>query len=280
MARSSSASSLAGNGNALNRAPSASSLTKAFKRFNSRGTSCLSHKSPSLTSATHATAEADINEEEMGDWKYLIIDQKGIRVHNDASYSKETKSEKKLPQGVIVEVERRRKTGWTTFLGLKGTSGKEWLFDVSPKDKSVRMIEVEVLEGDWKYESCVFERIPVLPYPIVSANVHVARSFLEVKESVSVSKRMRPVSGKGSFLKLADGRGWVLDFADGRRILQKWSPEGHDDISEPSTSSSDFSVTTGSLSENTLGPSEYGTWEYIVVDARGMSIRKSPTFDE
>jgi hypothetical protein len=229
-------------------------------------------------SSKNAISESDRSEEEVGSWTYLVIDSKGIRSHSDASYSKETKTESKVAQGVIVEVDRRRKCGWTTFLGLKGPGpSKEWLFDVSPKDKKVRMIEVEVSMGDWKYESCDFVRIPILSCPLVGGHSQTSTTSLQTKEAVSITKRARPVSGKGTFLKLADGRGWVLDFADGSRVMQRFNPEGCDDVSEPSTSSSNISV---ALSESDLGPSEYGSWEYVVLDSRGMTLRSRPTYDE
>ena len=38
-----------------------------------------------------------------------------------------------------MQVDRRRKNGWTTFLRVKG-SDDVWLFDVSPKDKKVGLL--------------------------------------------------------------------------------------------------------------------------------------------
>lgn len=141
------------------------------------------------------------------------------------------------------------------------------------------MIEVEVLTGDWMYEACAFERVPVRPYPSTSASCRAAKASdcLEIREVVSVTKRVRPVSGKGSFLKLADGRGWVLDFVDGHRVMQKWTPEGETNLSEPSTSSSELA---GFLSGADLGPPELGEWSYVVLDPRGMSLRSKPTYDQ
>jgi hypothetical protein len=235
--------------------------------------------------AKSATAEEDIKDEENGNWKYLVIDPKGIRAHGEASYSKGTKSGSRFPEGAVVEVDRRRKNGWTTFLGVKGCVDEKsaWLFDVSPKDKKVRMIEVEVLTGEWTYEACSFECVPVLPFPAAAsrkASKGTTSASLRLNEVVSITKRVRPVSGKGSWLKLADGRGWVLDFCDGQRMLKKWTPVEKGENSEPSISSSDLSTSSSFLSEGSdLGPPELGEWNYVVLDPRGMTLRSEATFD-
>jgi len=261
-------------GTALSRSGSTGSLTSALKRFSSGNLS-----GSNLLGATNATGEEARSEEELGHWKYMVIDPKGLRAHTDANYSKESKSDARFSEGTVVDVGRRRRTGWTTFLGIQGCSNHTWLFDVSPKDKKVRMIEVEVVSGDWMYEACAFERVPVLPHPAVASKktFKAGSASLEVREVVSVTKKVRPVSGKGSFLKLSDGRGWVLDFADGRRVMQKWTSEADGGpLSEPSTSSSEV---VGVNSASDLGASELGEWEYVVLDPKGMALRSDPTYD-
>jgi len=273
--RSSSSSSLV-TGDGLTKSSSVSTLTKALKRISTGNLSGLTGMNAGLCGAKQANADADIKEEEVGEWRYLIIDPRGVRPRAEANYSKDSKVACRYPEGIVIEVDRRRKNGWTTFLRVKG-SDDVWLFDVSPKDKKVRLVEVEVLTGDWEYEVCAFERVPVLPCPArTSKNGFKASTFLDVLEVVHISKRVRPISGKGSFLKLADGRGWVLDFADGCRHLQPHTSQGDSELSEASTSSS---LSLSNCGDSCSMESEVGSWEYVVLDSRGMSVRCKPTYD-
>lgn len=251
-------------GSSLRRSSSSSSLTRALTRFG---------QGSGLCGATNALSPAQIEKEETGHWYYLVVDAKGIRPRNDANYSKENKSQHRHAQGCIVEVERRRKSGWTTFLGLK-IGG--WVFDVSPKDASVRMTEVEVCRGIWTYEVCSYQQLTLLPHPAADPKKHCKAKGLQPKEVFQVHNRVRPVSGKGSYLELADGRGWVLDYADGHKTVAYWSEEG--------TSKEDFCVTScDSPTTNALGAElgspELGEWEYVVLDPKGLSLRSQPTYD-
>ena len=45
-------------------------------------------------------------------------------------------------------------------------------------------------------------------------------------------ERVRPIQMKGTFLRLADGRGWALDFLDGRQVLQRVTA-GQDSVFSP-----------------------------------------------
>lgn len=288
-------------GKPLGRSPSTGSLASALRRFSSSSLSGYANSTspPAVlsralyNSALHANTDEDKVEEEFGDWKYLVIDPKGIRSHDEASYSKDTKSDARFAEGTVVEVGRRRRRGWTTFLGVGGCAEPTWLFDVSPKDKKVRLIEVEVLMGEWMYESCAFQRVPVLAFPSVAQKrtAKVGSPSLEVREVVSITKRVRPVSGKGSFLKLSDGRGWVLDFTEGHRVMQRWTSEGDCELTEPSTSScpsassiafsstSGIPSSSGIPSEADLAPPELGEWVYIVLDPRGIALRSEATYN-
>mmetsp|Transcript_10596 Transcript_10596/g.19591 ORF Transcript_10596/g.19591 Transcript_10596/m.19591 type:complete len:566 (-) Transcript_10596:126-1823(-) len=258
-----------------------------------------------LPGAKSALDDTFVMQEETGAWRYLVIDPKGIRARDDPSYSKNTKNAElsRYTEGTVIEVDRRRRVGWTCWLGLK--SGEGWLFDVSPKDKKVRMVQVEVMSGQWMYEACMFQRVPVLPRPTLSTSSSLklpkkasSAPTLELREVVSVTERVRPVSGKGTFLRLADGRGWVLDFADGHRVLQRWkypAAGGGMVVAEDSSNGSssptdqqnrtgpaaegDAECLNGSMEPTELGPPELGSWDYVVLDPRGLSLRGRPTYD-
>lgn len=242
-----------------------------------------------VVGAQHANTFEDDMQEEWGEWRYLVVDPKGIRPRADASYDKSTKRADlcvRYKEGAVVEVTRRRKSGWTYWLRIKDSEW--WLFDVSPKDKTVRMVEAEVLNGEWQYESSALKRVTVLPHPSLSLAHQSGRPLkaghaqLELDEVVSVMERVRPISAKGSFLRLADGRGWVLDFLNGQRLLQRVVQQDNSDSPVPSLCSSGQSSSIGTtdisrISSSDLGIPEFGEWEYVVLDPRGISLRSHPT---
>merc|ERR1711904_646343 len=121
--------------------------------------------------------------------------------------------------------ERRRKSGWTKWVYCKEACG--WLFDVSPKkDRKVRMVEVESVKGSWSYEVTneMAALIPSVSPLLVSRFASGAAKpacCLTPGEVVQISERVRPLTGKGSFLKLADGRGYVVDFMDGKQMMRR-----------------------------------------------------------
>jgi len=256
-----------------------------------------------LAPSRKATAHQDVLDEEAGLWSYLVVDPSGIRAREDACYGGKSTKRSDVPrfkEGTVVEIDRRRRSGWTLWLHLKHYDC--WVFDVSPKDKTVRMVEIEVVTGEWAYEACCFERVPILPFPKLAGmdkkGFKVGAHVLDVHEVVSVMERVRPVSVKGSFLRLSDGRGWVLDFADGRRLMQRrvatpmkggGMPGGEDIATAPPPPGADSKLanphsgsrTVPRVSPDTAEPRspEAGQWDYVVLDHRGISLRGQPTYD-
>jgi len=168
------------------------------------------------------------------------------------------------------------RSGWTLWLGLK--SGDGWVFDVSPKDKTVRMAEVEVLEGHWSYTPIV-ERVPLLPAPSPRAAAAMTRSkgytCLSAFDVVIVSQKVRLMQMKGSFLRLADGRGWVVDFAEGRQLMRRVGAEDARAETPPAALPSSPSAAAGAAGS---GSAELHEWEYAVVDPGGLSLRSGPDY--
>jgi len=245
----------------------------------------------------HATTEEDIVEEESGDWNYLVVDPCGIRPRDDASYreSKRVGNGCRYKEGDVVQIDRRRKAGWTRWLSC--ASGDGWVFDISPKNKKVRLIEVEVMQGEWQYEVCE-ARVPVISSasPQRAQNGwREARTFLDFREIVVATERIRPLGCKGSYLRLSDGRGWVLDFTAGKQSLRRQAG------TETSAVWNSMSVGLSSISDRPkmfakepiasfdgtadvamqdVGPPELGEWEYMVLDPKGISLRTAPTYDQ
>lgn len=253
----------------------ASPMARAMKGFRS-----------GVSGEKHAHGDQDVMQEEVGEWRYLVVDTSGIRPREDASYSGDTKGKGddkrgRLQEGTIVTIDKRRTAGWTTWLGL--ASGDGWVFDVSPKDKKVRMVEAEVTSGDFQYIAG-HEMVPIISLPSPQQAAKAGRAFRHKKiispgQTVDVLKRIRPVMMKGTFLMLADGSGWTVDHMEGRQVMQLCGcPEGSDAL--PGSAGPALAPLDGaSVRDAERGAAEFGTWDYVVVDPKGQTLRSEPTYD-
>mmetsp|Transcript_7400 Transcript_7400/g.23513 ORF Transcript_7400/g.23513 Transcript_7400/m.23513 type:complete len:467 (-) Transcript_7400:59-1459(-) len=214
--------------------------------------------------------------EEEGCWHYLVTDAAGIRPRKDTVYNKECKrKDLRFFAGTVVEVNRRRRSGWTRWLSLR--SGEGWVFDVSPKDRKVRMVEVEVQHGEWQYEVCT-EKLPVLPRPHLGAP---PASSACAGQLVVAVERVRPLVRRGAFLRLVGFDGWVLDFLDGTQTLKRCCDASTDsgsfcDLNEKMN----FSLTPDKAVDDLSGEPEIGSWRYAVLDPQGVTLRSAPTYDK
>mmetsp|Transcript_77380 Transcript_77380/g.239632 ORF Transcript_77380/g.239632 Transcript_77380/m.239632 type:complete len:512 (+) Transcript_77380:2-1537(+) len=236
-----------------------------------------------LTPATRAEFEdCGPEAEESGTWHYLVTDAAGIRPRKDTVYNKECKLKgSRFSAGTVVEVDRRRRSGWTRWLSL--SSGEGWVFDVSPKDRKVRMIEVEVQHGEWQYEVCS-DKLHVLPRPHLGAP---PASAVCAGELVTAVERVRPLVRRGAFLRLVGFDGWVLDFLDGSQTLRRYGGssgnEGSMDDSFEQADEMSISLSFDpalQASDEALGEPELGAWRYAVLDPRGVTLRSGPTYDK
>jgi hypothetical protein len=249
--------------------------------------------SSGLPSANTANADCESaqQEEETGVWHYLVVDASGVRPRETPSYDgKKISKSARHNEGQVITVERRRKSGWTKWVYCKETCG--WVFDVSPKkDRKVRMVEVECVKGDWSYEStsdmaAVMPGISPLLVSRFASGAAKPACCLKPGEVVQISERVRPFIGKGSFLKLADGRGYVVDFMDGKQMMRRTMSNPQSDTtpnpSPPlSNSPSITDVKVADVkSKSAAGPVEYGEWSYVIVDPKGVCPRNAPTYDK
>lgn len=242
--------------------------------------------SSGLPSANTANADCESaqQDEESGVWHYLVIDAHGVRPRETPCYEgKKISKGFRCNEGQVITVERRRKSGWTKWVYCKEACG--WLFDVSPKkDRKVRMVEVESVKGSWSYEATneMAALIPSVSPLLVSRFASGAAKpacCLTPGEVVQISERVRPLTGKGSFLKLADGRGYVVDFMDGKQMMRRCLSNPQSDTSTPAASpplSTSPSVTDVKPAEKAV----YGEWTYVIVDPKGVCPRNAPTYDK
>ncbi|CAJ1376226.1 unnamed protein product [Effrenium voratum] len=135
---------------------------------------------------------------EEGLWHYLVTDPAGIRARKEPSYGS-AKDGARVPGGAVLRVRKRRRCGWTRWLCLEG----EWIFDISPKDRKVRAVEVEVQTGHWRFEVCV-PHLELLASPVGKAT-----GAFGLGDCFYAEEKVRPVVGKGAFLKVVGEFAWA-----------------------------------------------------------------------
>jgi len=236
----------------------------------------------------------DLMSEETGRWYYLVVDTHGIRPRSGPSYQSAKMKHGHFTEGTVVEIDRRASYGLTRWLRLDSSGG--WVFDVSPKNNKVRMVEVEVLTGEWRYQALLGD-IMVMPRPSVLSGYtpHCGgRPPLGDAEIVTVNRRIRPLNSKGSFLELADG-GYVLDYYNGRHLLKRQycavMEEQADRImacdekprlnvnSSPALMTSGLVAASAEATED-VDEGERGSWTYVVIDPKGICMRSKPTYNK
>lgn len=254
----------------------------------------------SLTQHRQASRNFAQDSQEIGTWFYLVVDKHGIRPRSQPIYDNDAdKKQSRFKEGMVVEATCRIRSGWTQWLFTEDG----WVFDVSPKDKKVRMVEVEVSHGTWQYQVCA-ESVPVLPRPslfLASKTAPCYQSRLELEDVIDAKEKVRPKNGRGAFLRLADGRGWVSEIFLGQQAVQlrvtksgsSSSSSGGDSSGNEGTTtprsptssdrslSSAQSVLTGSSCSERAGSareeSQLGQWSYVVLDPKGITLRQHAT---
>ncbi|CAE7939080.1 unnamed protein product [Symbiodinium sp. KB8] len=119
------------------------------------------------------------------DWDLELFGDGPFWYPATAGTSKES-SAKRYPAGTVVEVHERLRSGWTKWLRLAEGG---WLFDISPKDRKVRMVEVEVQHGLWKFEVCTRELVhlaaPNLAKKAPAPPMHAGEVFSSDQKAVA-----------------------------------------------------------------------------------------------
>lgn len=221
---------------------------------------------PGLTEPPVGKAATD--SKETGIWSYLVTDLSGIRPRQEPVYSTSKESSaKRYPAGTVVEVHERLRSGWTKWLRLAEGG---WLFDISPKDRKVRMVEVEVQHGLWKFEVCTRELVhlaaPNLAKKAPAPPMHAGEVF-------SSDQKVRPRIGRGAFLRVLDAGTWVCDFMDGNQLVRRCEDVAEEPISPL--------LIQADLDDRQLDDdAEVGEWKYIVLDPKGVTLRSRPTYDK
>lgn len=156
--------------------------------------------------------------DEIGSWLYIVVDPKGLIPQDQPSYNKDGQSAfQKLRQGELVRVVERRPLAHSQTCLLRLLDGG-WCVDIQAGGGSQnRMIEVMLEDHDGVYRVIAQKGIGIRNRP----SFHLSSDpEYGVDNGEVIHTCQRLVLGETTFLRLADGRGWVFDKKHGRQMLE------------------------------------------------------------
>jgi len=194
-----------------------------------------------------------------GLWFYHVVEPAGIVPRRLASYDESFKTSGKLMEGEVVVVDRRLVRDWTTWLRLR--SSADWVWDISPKDARVSLVELTCDFGPWEYEAASV--VGVLQTPSLDLQRHKPTAWLKSGELVTVLERYGVAGRTVGFMRLAENRGWVRDDRglDGGQMRPALVPYGAPWLPAPAGE-------------------ESGSWDYIVGSVDGATSSRGTRLNE
>jgi len=166
-----------------------------------------SRKSGVLTDNCGTINEHDEDFEETGQWYYLVIEPAGVDLRHVGGSHYSFKTGERLPEGDLVQVDRRLRQGYTQWLRLKTGC---WVCDVSPADARVNLVEVVREVGPWSYEAIFTPG--VWRVPICDTERSAAPTVsLKKGDVVTVLERYMVVGSTTAFLLLSNQAGYVRE---------------------------------------------------------------------
>jgi len=164
----------------------------------------------------------EAHEFERGLWHYSVVCEDDVETRNCPTYSDADRSGVILPSGDCIAVDERCTVAGSRFLKL--ADGRGWVFET--KDRLLVFSEVrakaqdarDFARGLWHYTVVCDDDVEIRAAPTYSDE---ARTGLMVHpgDCVAVDERCRVAAVW--FLRLADGRGWVFETKDSRRVMMQ-----------------------------------------------------------
>lgn len=188
------------------------------------------------------------DDEEEGSWSYLVVEPLGVMHRQMPVYDQGFSTKRRSTEGTILFIDRRFKHAWTTWLRIQ-CSG-EWVFDVSPKDRQVLLIEVKYEHCTWQFpiaKQCTALVRPTFPSPRSPKSTATLKA-LQAGSSVTAIGLLEAVKQKVAWLELNNGQGW-LNVAD------------HFDT-----------LIANGVSIHREHDTEFGLWDYMVIDPSGVQV--------
>lgn len=155
-------------------------------------------------------------------WHYSVVCEDDVETRASPTYSDDSRTGLVLGSGDCFAVDERCSVAGARFLKL--ADGRGWVFET--KDRLLVMSEVrakaqdarDFARGLWHYTVVCDDDIEVRAAPTYSDE---ARTGLMIHpgDCISVDERCRVAAVW--FLRLADGRGWVFETKDSRRVMMQ-----------------------------------------------------------
>lgn len=162
------------------------------------------------------------NEFERGLWHYSVVCEDDVETRISPTYSDDARTGVLIGSGDCIAVDERCNVAGARFLKL--SDGRGWVFET--KDRLLVMSEVRAkpqeardFERGLKHYSVVCDDdVEIRAAPTYSDE---ARTGLMIHpgDCVAIDERCRIASVW--FLRLADGRGWIFETKDSRRVMMQ-----------------------------------------------------------
>lgn len=164
----------------------------------------------------------EAKEFERGLWHYSVVCDDDVETRLTPTYSDDARTNVILGPGDCIAVDERCSVAGARFLKL--ADGRGWVFET--KDRLLVMSEVrakaqearDFARGLWHYTVVCDDDVEIRAAPTYSDE---ARTGLTVHpgDCVAIDERCRVAAVW--FLRLADGRGWVFETKDSRRVMMQ-----------------------------------------------------------
>merc|ERR1719265_792496 len=164
----------------------------------------------------------EVQDFERGLWHYSVVCDDDVETRICPTYSDEARTGIILLSGDTVAIDERCRVAGARFLKL--ADGRGWVFET--RDRLLVFSEVrskpqearDFERGLWHYTVVCDDDVEIRAAPTYSDE---ARTGLMVHpgDCVAVDERCRV--GATWFLRLADGRGWIFETKDSRRVMMQ-----------------------------------------------------------
>ncbi|CAK8987526.1 unnamed protein product [Durusdinium trenchii] len=164
----------------------------------------------------------EVQEFERGLWHYCVICEDDVETRISPTYSDDARTGVVLLSGDCIAVDERCTVANARFLKLADARG--WVFET--KDRLLVMSEVrpkaqearDFARGMWHYTVVCDDDVEIRAAPTYSDE---ARTGLTVHpgDCVAIDERCRV--NATWFLRLSDGRGWLFETKDSRRVMMQ-----------------------------------------------------------
>eukprot|EP00746_Dinoflagellata_sp_MGD_P162532 gnl/MRDRNA2_/MRDRNA2_90133_c0_seq1.p1 gnl/MRDRNA2_/MRDRNA2_90133_c0~~gnl/MRDRNA2_/MRDRNA2_90133_c0_seq1.p1 ORF type:complete len:380 (+),score=79.92 gnl/MRDRNA2_/MRDRNA2_90133_c0_seq1:92-1231(+) len=160
---------------------------------------------------------------ESGRWDYMAIDSLVVVVPqlgvDPASVSANVAQQTGIEEGTVIQVTERVLTDRTRMLRTPGGWARESLVEHSKKgSRSHRvMMEIPVERGHFVYRILPEKGVAIRKRCSFAENAKAATGPFG-GELIEFTERVR--CGETTFCKMADGRGWLFDVKNGKRMME------------------------------------------------------------